>query len=96
MLTFHIHFYVLIDAYQYGYDIGENGQFHHQQQGPDAVTYGCYGYVDPDGVLRVTHYVADSNGYRVVEPQQPAAVFARTLNEFEGAWVWFFWYVLFF
>lgn len=73
----------ILDAYQFGYDIGPNGQFHHQQQGPDGVTYGCFGYVDPDGVLRVTHYIADSNGYRVVEENKPTAVFARTIQEFD-------------
>ncbi|XP_063708781.1 cuticle protein 16.8-like [Culicoides brevitarsis] len=72
-------------AYQYGYDIGPNGQFHHETKGPDGVTYGCYGYIDPDGKLQVTHYVADSNGYRVVEPNQPTTVFARTINEFDDA-----------
>lgn len=72
-----------IDAYQYGYDIGPNGQFHHQKEGPDGVTYGCYGYIDPEGTLRVTHYIADSNGYRVVEANKPTTVFARTLNEFD-------------
>lgn len=72
-------------AYQYGYDIGPNGQFHHEQKGPDGVTYGCYGYIDPDGKLQATHYIADSNGYRIVEPNQATAVFARTLNEFDDA-----------
>lgn len=79
---------MFIDAYSYGYDTGD-GQFHHQQLGPDGVTYGCYGHVGPDKVLYVTHYIADSNGYRVVEANQPTAVFARTLNEFDEAWVQF-------
>lgn len=62
-------------AYGFGYDVGPNGQFHHETRGPDGVTYGCYGYVDPDGYLRATHYVADSHGYRVVEPNKPVEVY---------------------
>uniref|UniRef100_A0A182TBE3 Cuticle protein 6 n=1 Tax=Anopheles maculatus TaxID=74869 RepID=A0A182TBE3_9DIPT len=62
-------------SYQYGYEVGPNGQFHHETRGPDGVTYGCYGYIDPNGQLRVTHYVADTHGYRVVEPNRPVEIF---------------------
>lgn len=62
-------------AYRYGYDIGKTGNFHHETRGPDGVTYGCYGYVDPYHMLRATHYVADTHGYRTVEPQKPVEVY---------------------
>nr|CAD7198152.1 unnamed protein product [Timema douglasi] len=62
-------------AYDFGYEVGPNGQFHHENKGPDGVVYGCYGYVDPDGKLRATHYVSDGWGYRVVKPGQPVELF---------------------
>lgn len=39
------------------------------------MTYGCFGYIDPNSILRVTHYVADSHGFRHVEPEKPVEVF---------------------
>lgn len=70
-------------AYGFGYDVGPNGQFHHENRGPDGVTYGCYGYLDPDNFLRATHYVADSHGYRVVEPEKPVEVFPDEKYEYD-------------
>lgn len=66
---------LLIGAYNYGYAVGPNGQFHHETRGPDGVTYGCYGFIDPIRLLRVTHYVADGQGYRTVEAQKPVVVY---------------------
>lgn len=68
--------YVLLGAYRYGYDIGTTGNFHHELRGPDGVTYGCFGYIDPNHILRVTHYVADSHGFRHVTPERPVEVFS--------------------
>lgn len=62
-------------AYIFGYEVGPNGQFHHENKGPDGFTYGCYGYVDPDGKLQATHYISDGWGYRVVTPGEPVEVF---------------------
>lgn len=76
-----LNFFFDAGDYNFGYQVGPNGQFHHETRGPDGVTYGCYGYIDPDGKLRVTHYVADSQGYRVVEPKKPVEIFAVTGNE---------------
>lgn len=69
-------------AYQFGYEVGPNGQFHHETRGPDGVTYGCYGYIDPNGLLRVTHYVADTHGYRVVEPNHPVEIFMDAPSQY--------------
>ncbi|KAL9703132.1 hypothetical protein quinque_006650 [Culex quinquefasciatus] len=72
-------------AYQFGYEVGPNGQFHHETRGPDGVTYGCYGYIDPNGLLRVTHYVADTHGYRVVEPNHPVEIFMDAPSQYSNA-----------
>lgn len=64
-----------LDAYQFGYLVQDNQQFHHEIKGPDGVTYGCYGYIDPNKVLQVTHYVADGMGYRIVQPNQQFEVY---------------------
>ncbi|EAT36923.1 AAEL011033-PA [Aedes aegypti] len=76
---------VFYRAYQFGYEVGPNGQFHHETRGPDGVTYGCYGYIDPNGMLRVTHYVADSHGYRVVEPNRPVEIFSDSPAQYSNA-----------
>ena len=54
-------------SYEFGYEVGPDGQFHHENRGPDGVVYGCYGYVDPTGTARSTYYVSDGWGYRVVK-----------------------------
>lgn len=53
------------------------------------MTYGCYGYVDPDGYLRVTHYVADSHGYRIIEPEKPVEVFPEENHEYDEKYVYY-------
>lgn len=39
------------------------------------MTYGCYGYIDPFGVLQATFYVSDGWGYRVVRPGEEIELF---------------------
>ncbi|KAL1379459.1 hypothetical protein pipiens_014888 [Culex pipiens pipiens] len=68
------------ETYSFGYDIGPDGHFHHENRALDGVTYGCYGHVDPQGKLHATHYLADSRGYRVVQPTRPAVIFIRLPN----------------
>lgn len=63
------------DAYKYGYDVSPHGQFHHEVRGPDSITYGCYGYVDPFGQLKTTFYISDGWGYRVVQPGRDVELF---------------------
>lgn len=68
-------FFSVLVAYIFGYEVGPNGQFHHENKGPDGFTYGCYGYVDPDGKLQATHYISDGWGYRVVTPGESVEIF---------------------
>ena len=62
-------------SYNYGYEVGPNRQFHHEIRGTDGVTYGCFGYVNPDEKLLVTHYVADAHGYRLIQSDKPVKIF---------------------
>lgn len=65
----------LTGSYNYGYEVGPNRQFHHEVRGSDGVTYGCFGYQDPDSKFQVTHYVADAHGYRLVQSNKPVKIF---------------------
>lgn len=67
----------MLDAYNYGYEIGPSGQFHHEVHGPDGVTYGCYGYTDPYGKLTATFYLSDGWGYRIVRPGDRVELFLQ-------------------
>ncbi|XP_052563030.1 uncharacterized protein LOC120422950 [Culex pipiens pallens] len=67
-------------TYDYGYVTNETGQFHHENRGSDGVTVGCYGYVENSGRLRVTHYVSDIRGYRVVRPSRPVKLYVSARN----------------
>lgn len=62
-------------SYNYGYEVGPNRQFHHEIRGADGVTYGCFGYVNTDEKLLVTHYVADSRGYRTITSNKPVKIY---------------------
>lgn len=62
-------------AYNYGYEVGADRQFHHELRGADGVTYGCFGYVDTNKKLLVTHYVADGHGYRLIQSDKPVKIF---------------------
>ena len=42
-----------------------SGQFRKENRNPDGSVYGAYGWVDPNGVLRLYDYVSDSQGYRI-------------------------------
>lgn len=44
-------------------------------RGPDDITYGCYGYIDPYGKLKTTFYISDGWGYRVVQPGNSVELF---------------------
>ena len=47
-----------------------SGQFRKEHRNPDGSVYGSYGWVDPNGVLRLFEYVSDSGGYRIVKQSQ--------------------------
>lgn len=44
-----------------------NGQYRKERRLDDGTVIGSYGWVDPTGYLRMTDYIADSKGYRVVK-----------------------------
>jgi hypothetical protein len=43
------------------------GQYRKERRLDDGTVIGSYGWVDPAGYLRMTDYIADSKGYRVVK-----------------------------
>uniref|UniRef100_A0A182QQ32 Uncharacterized protein n=1 Tax=Anopheles farauti TaxID=69004 RepID=A0A182QQ32_9DIPT len=77
------------DEFNYGYQVERtNSQFQHKVKGPDDVTYGCYGYIDPDGEKHLVYYIADRLGYRLLAPDQPTKVFtdrvANSVNRLDA------------
>ncbi|XP_058124052.1 uncharacterized protein LOC131285321 [Anopheles ziemanni] len=76
--------------FDYGYHVKTvNNQFQHKVKGPDDVTYGCYGYVDPSKRKHLVYYVADRMGYRIIFPNRATKIFtarlADSLNKLDGA-----------
>ncbi|XP_052873442.1 uncharacterized protein LOC128278753 [Anopheles cruzii] len=77
------------NEFSYGYQVEKtNSQFQHKVKGPDDVTYGCYGYIDPDGEKHLVYYIADRLGYRLLAPDQPTKVFtdrvANSVNKLDA------------
>uniref|UniRef100_A0A182PIA6 Uncharacterized protein n=1 Tax=Anopheles epiroticus TaxID=199890 RepID=A0A182PIA6_9DIPT len=66
-------------SFNYGYNVPRQNynQYQHKVKGPDGVTYGCYGFVDPTNGTHLYHYVSDLKGYRVVPPNQPTKVYTE-------------------
>ncbi|XP_067001104.2 cuticle protein 19 [Anabrus simplex] len=62
-------------TYAFGYDIDDaktgNTQFRQEERFPNGTVAGSYGLVEPDGNVRVVHYVADHLGYRVMIENSP-------------------------
>ncbi|XP_055538575.1 uncharacterized protein LOC129726040 [Wyeomyia smithii] len=76
--------------FEYGYHVNtESDQFQHKVKGPDDVTYGCYGYVDPTNKKHLVYYVADHMGYRIIFPNRPTKIFTQrvsdSLNKLDGS-----------
>ncbi|ETN61188.1 hypothetical protein AND_007163 [Anopheles darlingi] len=76
--------------FDYGYHVNTvSNQFQHKVKGPDDVTYGCYGYVDPSNRKHLVYYVADRMGYRIIFPNRPTKIFsaklADSLNKLDGS-----------
>lgn len=44
-----------------------NGQYRKERRMDDGTVIGSYGWVDPTGYLRMTDYIADQKGYRVLK-----------------------------
>ncbi|KAG8237286.1 hypothetical protein J437_LFUL017491 [Ladona fulva] len=68
-------------TYVFGYDIDDpatgNTQYRNEERHANGSVTGSYGLVEPDGNVRVVHYIADANGFRVniVNSEKPNAVF---------------------
>ncbi|XP_058465462.1 uncharacterized protein LOC131439008 [Malaya genurostris] len=73
------------NEFNYGYQVENvNNQFQHKVKGPDDVTYGCYGYIDPNNEKQLVYYVADRQGYRIVTPDRPTKIFTdRVANSID-------------
>ncbi|XP_069705094.1 uncharacterized protein [Periplaneta americana] len=56
-------------TYAFGYDVEDpangNMQFRQEERHPNGTVTGSYGVVEPNGNIRVVHYVSDDKGYRV-------------------------------
>ncbi|KAJ9588162.1 hypothetical protein L9F63_018466, partial [Diploptera punctata] len=56
-------------TYAFGYDVDDphtgNVQFREEERHPNGTVTGSYGVVEPDGNVKVVHYIADERGYRV-------------------------------
>ncbi|XP_058464733.1 uncharacterized protein LOC131438620 [Malaya genurostris] len=70
-------------AFEYGLDVMKqvDNHFQHKVKGLDGVTYGCYGFVDPDGKPHLVHYVSDLKGYRVVPPDHATKIYIARLEK---------------
>ncbi|XP_062714019.1 uncharacterized protein LOC115263539 [Aedes albopictus] len=70
-------------SFNYGYNVAKQNfnQFQHKVRGPDDVTYGCYGFVDPKNGTHLYHYVSDLKGYRVVPPNKPTKIYRQRVAE---------------
>ncbi|KAJ8972077.1 hypothetical protein NQ314_000390 [Rhamnusium bicolor] len=55
-------------TYAFGYDVEDpetnNIQFRDEERHPNGTITGSYGYLRPDGMVHIAHYVADDKGYR--------------------------------
>jgi len=67
-----------------------SGQYRKEILHPDGTQEGTYGWVDPNGVLRLFDYIADNFGYRIVKeslfkvgPSAPGAVVSTRGGDLE-------------
>ncbi|XP_052890241.1 fibronectin-binding protein A-like [Anopheles moucheti] len=69
-------------SFEYGLNVDKkkDNHFQHKVKGPDDVTYGCYGFVDPDGKPHLVHYVSDLKGYRVIPPDSATKIYVARLE----------------
>ncbi|XP_049840502.1 uncharacterized protein LOC126285249 [Schistocerca gregaria] len=51
-------------SYHFGYDTGFS--YREEHRWPTGIVEGQFGYENPPGILRVTHYTAGSHGYREI------------------------------
>ncbi|KAK8381817.1 hypothetical protein O3P69_015084 [Scylla paramamosain] len=60
-------------VYVFGY--GDGQQWRHEERGPKGQVRGGYGWRDERGKNHVTHFVADTSGYRVVPRNKQVWIF---------------------
>ncbi|KAK8394062.1 hypothetical protein O3P69_006335 [Scylla paramamosain] len=46
------------------------GQYRKEKRLEDGTVFGTYGWVDPNGLLRLFDYIADDDGYRIVRQRR--------------------------
>lgn len=55
-------------SYSFGYDIEDaetnNLQTRSEERFPNGTVTGHYGYLQPDGIVLMVNYIADTKGYR--------------------------------
>ncbi|XP_058462357.1 probable serine/threonine-protein kinase nek3 [Malaya genurostris] len=70
-------------SFNYGYNVAKThfNQFQHKVKGPDDVTYGCYGFVDPKNHTHLYHYVSDLKGYRIVAFNQTTKIYRERVAD---------------
>ncbi|XP_008193009.2 larval cuticle protein 1 [Tribolium castaneum] len=75
-------------TYAFGYDIDDSGsgnvQFRNEERHPNGTVTGSYGYVDPEGRVRIVRYIADQRGYRATVEEGPDLSMLKPLNQFPG------------
>lgn len=66
-----------------------NSQMKYEAKGSDGVTYGCFGYLDPNNQKQQTYYVVDEMAYRIIYPNLPTKIFTAkrtdSLNNLDGS-----------
>ena len=50
----------MLDSFQ-----TESGQYRKEEIQKDGSVVGSFGWVDPNGVFRLTDYISDAGGYRI-------------------------------
>nr|XP_018910317.1 PREDICTED: extensin-2-like [Bemisia tabaci] len=57
-------------TYEFGYDLEDrktfNIQHRKEERHPNGTVTGSYGLLEPDGSIRMVHYIADEHGYRAL------------------------------
>ncbi|KAJ8969618.1 hypothetical protein NQ317_005529 [Molorchus minor] len=65
-------------TYAFGYDIEDpesnNIQYRDEERHLNGSITGSYGYLRPDGIVQIVHYVADDKGYRVKIETNPRGI----------------------
>jgi len=74
------------NPYQFSYSTGQQGPaqiFREEQRSPDGTVVGKYGYVDPNGQLRVIEYRAGPNGFQASGDTGPDQETMRIANQLQ-------------